>query len=81
MAKGIPMAWTKGHKDPNSVKAKLKSAQDVFEILDRIIEDKKAKASKGNPPDFIDAGWPYKAADQNGYIRAMNEIQNLIPKK
>lgn len=75
-----PAAWIKGRKDPDSVKAKLESAKDVLEILDQIILDKKLTASSGCKPDFIDAGWPYRAADLNGYLRALEEIQKLIPK-
>lgn len=75
----IPVAWIKG-RDAESVKAKLKSSKDVLEILDQIITDKKLLASVGKKPDFVDAGWPYKAADQNGYLRALDEIQNLIPR-
>ena len=74
-----PVAWIKG-RDPDKVKAQLKSASDVLEILDQIILDKKLTASSGLKPDFIDAGWPYKAADLNGYLRALEEIQKLIPK-
>lgn len=76
----IPVAWIRGSRDPEKVKAQLKSAEDVLEILDEIIQKKKLEASGGCKPDFIDAGWPYRAADLNGYLRALNELQNLIPK-
>jgi hypothetical protein len=75
-----PVAWIKGQKDPDRVKGQLKRSKAILEILDQIIEDKKQKASEATKPDFIDAGWPYKAADTNGYVRALEDIQNLIPK-
>jgi hypothetical protein len=78
--RSVQVAWFKGRKDPDTIKAQLSSSKDILEILDQIIEDKKLVASSGRKPDFLDAGWPYKAADINGYLRALEEIQNLIPK-
>ena len=80
MADRTPVAWIKGQKNPAQIKAQLKSSKDILEILDQIIEDKKVKAFEATEPDFIDAGWPYRSADANGYIRALEDIQKLIPK-
>lgn len=74
-----PMTWLKGQKDPDSIKAKLKSSKDILDILDEIIVAKKLKASSGCKPDWIDSAWPYRAADLNGYLRALEEIQRLLP--
>ncbi len=80
MGRDVPVAWTKGQPDPNAIKAKLKSSRDVLDLLEEIIQDKKIKASRGHQPDFSDAGWPMKAADLNGYLRALEEIEKIIPK-
>ena len=80
MADKIPVRWLKDQPDKEAVKAELLVARPVLERLDKIIQEKRIKASHGNQPDFLDAGWPYKAADMNGYFRALDEIQKLIPR-
>ncbi len=80
MERNVPVAWTKGRTDPDAIKAKLKSSKDILDLLKEILQDKKIKASHGVQPDFLDAGWPMKAADLNGYLRALEEIEKIIPK-
>ncbi len=76
----FPIRWLKDSDDKESVKAELRAARPILEKLEQIIQEKKAYASLGHKPDFLDAGWPYKSADTNGYQRALDEIQKLIPK-
>jgi len=75
----FPVRWLKD-RDPEEAKAELLAARPALEALRTIIEEKRIHASHGNQPDFLDAGWPYKAADINGYFRALDDIEKLIPK-
>lgn len=76
----FPVRWLKYETDTESVKAELLQARPAFERLQTILDEKRIAASHGNQPDFLDAGWPYKSADINGYFRALDEIEKLIPK-
>lgn len=75
--------WTKNlsAEEKEKLQAKLKQAQDVLNRLDEILADKEKDAMKAAKPDMIDAGWPYVAADNNGYLRAIQEVRNIIPKE
>lgn len=76
----FPVRWLKDAPDRDAVKAELRAARPALEKLDIILQQKKLDGMSGCKPDFIDAGWPYRAADLNGYLRALEEIQTLIPK-
>lgn len=79
----MKMIWTKGMEPENKKKfeQELKQAQTVLATLDRILKEKENKAREAFKPDEIDAGWPHKAADSNGYIRALQEIRKIITKE
>ncbi len=76
----FPVRWMKDVPDREAVKAELRAARPALEKLAEILEEKKRDAFLGHKLDFLDAGWPYKSADMNGYHRALDEIQKLIPK-
>ncbi len=76
----FPGRWLKDEPDRESVKAELMAARPALERLDQIIQDKRIKANLSIQPDFFDSGWPYRCADLNGYFRALDEIQKLIPR-
>ena len=73
--------WTKGLKtkeEKEKRKLQLAQAKDLFDILLVELDKKEIDARAARKPDYIDAGWPFVAADSNGYIRAVQEIKNLI---
>ena len=72
--------WVHGLSEDEKVKlAKdLKYAEGALARLDKILALKEEDSRKPFNPDKIDGGWPYLAADANGYARAINEIRNLI---
>ncbi len=76
----MKIIWTKGLEPENKKKfeEELKQAGTVLATLDRILKEKEDKAREAFKPDEIDAGWPHKAADSNGYIRALQEIRKII---
>jgi hypothetical protein len=79
----MKVIWTKG-LDPDKKKKfeqELKKAETVLATLDRILREKENKAREALKPDEIDAGWPHRAADNNGYTRALQEIRSIITKE
>ena len=73
--------WTKGLKtkeEKEKRKLQLTQAKDLFDILLVELDKKEIDARAAREPDYIDAGWPYAAADANGYIRAVQELKKLI---
>lgn len=75
--------WTKNlsAKEKTELEQELKQAQGVLNRLDEILVHKLNGVRKAEPIDYLDAGWPYKAADRNGYERAIQEIRTIIPKE
>lgn len=79
----MKIIWTKG-LDPEKKKKfeqELKKSETVLATLDRILSEKENKAREALKPDMIDAGWPHRAADNNGYTRALQEIRSIITKE
>jgi hypothetical protein len=59
--------------------AELKNSR----ILDRVrevISDRIEATSKTSATDYDVANWAYLRADQDGYIRALTDVLNLIKK-
>jgi len=79
----IKVLWTKGlsAEEKEKLQEEVKRAQGVLGRLDAILEHKLNDVHKASKPDYLDAGWPYKAADRNGYERAIQEIRSIIPKE
>lgn len=72
--------WTKGLSgtDKKQVEDEFARAEAAMSRLLDILGEKELKAMRATSPDWIDAGWPYKAADLNGYLRALQEVKTLI---
>ncbi len=73
--------WTKGLKTKEEKQKRqneLNAAKPILDTLTEVLEEKELKALKATKPDFIDQGWPYRAADINGYLRAVQEIKNIL---
>lgn len=73
--------WTKGLTSEEEIeqrKEALAKAKYVLGLLDKMLDEKKHKALSAVSPDHMDSGWPYRCADINGYLRAVEEIKSLI---
>lgn len=72
--------WTKGLDAKGKAKREkeMRAAKPILEALKSILDHKEREALKAKKPDFLDAGWPHKAADANGYARAVQEIKTII---
>lgn len=78
--KAVLTDWVKDCKTEEEKKVrlgKLVSAMEMFEVLDKVIEQKHSAVTAS----FIDydiPSWSHKAADTIGYQRALEEIHNMI---
>lgn len=75
--------WFKGARDGKEKEERrlqVISAENAFKILTEILSDKiKEKDVERNLPKCYELpGYPYYQADASGYIRALEEIQNLL---
>ena len=73
--------WTKGLKSKEQKETRqneLNAAKPILELLDGILDEKELDALRATKPDHMDSGWPYKCADINGYLRAVQEIKKII---
>lgn len=72
--------WTKGLSEEEKEKRQeeLKRAQPILDVLYKVLERKELDTLRATRPDYIDAGWPYRAADINGYLRAVQEIKTIL---
>lgn len=57
-------------------KKQVKSAKDVLEKLEKIINDKVKDVVLVD--DYDNPSWAYKQADRNGYNRALTEVLNIL---
>lgn len=65
-------------KDHAEFRQKWASARQVLEVLKQAIEKKELEKRKGKAEDYDKPSWAYYAADKNGYLRAVEEIKNLL---
>ena len=72
--------WTKGlDKDGKAKREKeMRAGKPILAALESILDHKERNAQAAKKPDFVDNAWPYKAADTNGYLRAVQEIKAII---
>jgi hypothetical protein len=73
--------WTKGLKtkeEKEKRQLQLTQARDILDTLTKVLEDKELEALRATKPDLMDSGWPYRCADTNGYLRAVQEIKNIL---
>lgn len=62
--------------DQEGFKRQVKSAKDVLEKLEKIINDKVKDVVLVD--DYDNPSWAYKQADRNGYNRALTEVLNIL---
>lgn len=60
-------------------KKQVRSARDVLERLEQILQEKKTEVVLST--DYDNPSWAYRQADRNGYDRALTEVINLINMK
>lgn len=72
--------WTKGltAEEKKRRETEFKQAEEILKVLTEILNKKELDALRAAKPDHMDAGWPFKAADANGYMRAVQEIKSII---
>ncbi len=81
MSRGLDTRWTRNLKDP---KAKsdfeiiLRNSTLVNSRLVQLLEEIRRDTLKTKFTDYESASWAYKQADQNGYIRAIDDIISLF---
>lgn len=76
-------AWTKHTKDQEQIailRSEYKGSRILRERLTQLLEGKiKTEMSETRAKDGYDnPSWPYRQADSQGYMRALNEIISLI---
>lgn len=76
----VASLWTRSAKtqeQKEELRLNLAAAEPIMQILDSFVEAKLDRAERGDA-DYNDAAWAYKAADLNGYRRALEEMRDLI---
>ena len=78
--------WTSHIKDDEEKEEFRKYINNSSLLLDRrtkIIKEKIAAAERSrlSEKDYALATWPFKQADTNGYLRALNEMKTLTKRK
>lgn len=76
----VASLWTRAAKTQeqrDQLRLNLAAAEPIMQILDGFVEAKLA-GSERSEADYNDASWAFKAADENGYRRALKEIKELI---
>lgn len=77
-SKGLMSSWFKAGEDKDKFAAMIKGSGQVLDRLTEILKDKRSNNEVFRTEDYKDGSWAYRAADRNGYIRALEEIINLI---
>jgi len=72
--------WFKDEHDVERRTQELQGYLSAFEDLTEIIDNLLKGHSSSHVDDYHDAAWAYKAADHNGYIRALRKVKDLLPK-
>lgn len=76
-------AWTKHIKDPQekeNFQRYVLSSRDVLERLGQIMNEMKedVESPKRTYTDYNNPNWAYKQADNNGWLRCLEQIQRVI---
>lgn len=69
--------WTKGITDAaeaDRLQLQLKNSKFLLDHLHTVVERKIKEQDRVSPNDYDSPSWAYKAADREGYIRALNYI-------
>ena len=67
-------------EERDAFKQQIANASPVLNKYREIIEKRIKKKEDTKEIDYDCSSWSHKQADDNGYIRAMNEILRLIPR-
>lgn len=73
--------WIQGLKTPEEkvkVKEYLANSNFLLDKLKNILYNRIKEVRTTSSNDYETASWAYKQADQNGYLRAYEEIIKLI---
>jgi hypothetical protein len=80
--------WFKGltDEDKDRLETTLKNSKFLLNRLHTVIENKIKEVSRVPTNDYDSPSWPYKAADREGYVRALNDLllltkENPLSKK
>ena len=78
--------WTSHIKDDEEKEEFRKYVNNSSALLDRLteivnIKIAAAERSRLSEKDYALAMWPFKQADLNGYLRALNEMKTLTQRK
>lgn len=79
--KSFPSGWyvnTSKQDTREEIKNTVLRARPTLDMLKVIVERKLTIRTEVSPDDYDCPSWPYKAADQAGYRRAMLEILSLV---
>lgn len=71
----------KDKEEREKFKSYIASSSGVLERLSDIIEGKLSTREVFKEEDYKDPSWAYECADRNGYLRALNEINELLKGK
>jgi hypothetical protein len=70
------LSHLKDQKEKESFKQYILNANSLWDKLNTILENKIVKQKE---IDYVNPSWAYFQADQNGYNRAIKDIQELLP--
>lgn len=68
--------WIKGLSDAeaDNVAKTLKNSRVLLDRLDTVVKNKIEETERVSTNDYDSPSWAYKAADREGYIRALKYI-------
>ena len=68
--------WTKGLEDADAhqLEATLQNSKRVLSRLAEVIQNKINEQDRVNTSDYDSPSWAFKAADREGYIRALKYV-------
>jgi len=79
--KGLSTKWTAHLKSTEEKEKLIKyiyGSIGVLDVLKKIVDKKAAEQLKSSTTDYDQPSWAYRQADKAGYLRALNEVTNLI---
>lgn len=77
----MKISWFSHIKDPKdqkNFKEYVKASYSVLERLSQMLEQKKSNVEVCKAEDYNSPSWAYAAADRNGYVRALNEVIQIL---
>lgn len=59
-------------------KTLVRNSSLILKVINNILDRWEKEYSSMPRPDYADAAWALRAADANGYMRALKELKQLI---